>query len=78
MTAHVAPPTKRQAWNALEVHYRKVQALHLRTLFADDPKRGERMTAQAVGIYLDYSKKPRHRRDPHAPPSTGRGIRPPG
>jgi glucose-6-phosphate isomerase len=56
MTAHVAPLTKRQAWNALEVHYKEVRELHLRNLFAADPKRGERMTAEAVGIYLDYSK----------------------
>src|SRR6201993_4668355 len=44
------------AWKALEAHYAKVRELHLRQLFADDPKRGERMTAEAVGLYLDYSK----------------------
>ena len=44
------------AWKALEAHYPKVRELHLRNLFADDPKRGERMTAEAVGIYFDYSK----------------------
>jgi glucose-6-phosphate isomerase len=48
--------TKRAAWQALEIHYPKVRELHLRNLFADDPKRGERMTAEGVGIYLDYSK----------------------
>ncbi len=50
------PLTKRPAWKALAAHYEKVRGLHLRELFADDPKRGERMTTEAVGIYLDYSK----------------------
>jgi glucose-6-phosphate isomerase len=50
------PLTKRKAWKALQTHYDKVRALHLRKLFADDPKRGERMTAEAVGLFLDYSK----------------------
>ena len=44
------------AWKALEAHYPKVRELHLRKLFADDPKRGERMAVEGVGIYLDYSK----------------------
>src|SRR6201982_3501927 len=44
------------AWNALTAHYRNVRELHLRKLFADDPTRGERMTIDAVGLYLDYSK----------------------
>src|SRR5215467_4325791 len=44
------------AWKALESHYKKVRKLHLRKLFADDPARGERLTASAVGIELDYSK----------------------
>jgi glucose-6-phosphate isomerase len=48
--------TKLAAWQALEAHYPKVRQLHLRQLFADDPKRGEHMTAEAVGIYFDYSK----------------------
>src|SRR5437867_4196254 len=56
MTAQIAPLTERQAWKALEAHYRKVRDLHLRKLFADDLRRGERMTAEAVGLYLDYSK----------------------
>jgi glucose-6-phosphate isomerase len=50
------PLTKRKAWKALQTHYDKMRALHLRKLFADDPKRGERMTAEAVGLFLDYSK----------------------
>jgi glucose-6-phosphate isomerase len=48
--------TKRTAWKALEIHYKRMRELHLRNLFRDDPTRGERMTAQAVGLYLDYSK----------------------
>ena len=50
------PLTQRAAWRALENHLEKVRQLHLRTLFADDLKRGERLTADAVGVYLDYSK----------------------
>jgi len=56
MTKQIAPLAERQAWNALEAHYKNVRELHLRKLFADDPKRGERMTAEAVGLYLDYAK----------------------
>ena len=52
----IEPLTKRKAWKALQTHYKKIQELHLRNLFADDPKRGERMTAEAVGLFLDYSK----------------------
>src|SRR5262245_53695803 len=48
--------TARQAWNALAAHHQNVRELHLRKLFADDPRRAERMTAEAVGLYLDYSK----------------------
>ena len=44
------------AWQALADHYETVRDLHLRKLFADDPTRGERMTAEAAGVYLDYSK----------------------
>jgi glucose-6-phosphate isomerase len=50
------PLTKHKAWHALQAHYNKIRELHLRNLFADDPKRGERMTAEAAGIFLDYSK----------------------
>ncbi len=56
MTAVLQPVTTRPAWQALEAHYQKIKAAHLRQLFADDPKRGERMSAEAAGIYLDYSK----------------------
>ncbi len=54
--ARIPPLTRRKAWKALEAHYREVRQLHLRNLFADDPDRGERLTVEAVGIYLDYSK----------------------
>ena len=56
MTEALAPLTQRAAWKALEAHYKKIRKLHLRKLFAKDPHRGERLTAEAVGIYLDYSK----------------------
>lgn len=50
------PLTKRKAWKALTTHFNKVRELHLRDLFAQDPKRGERMTLEAAGLHLDYSK----------------------
>ncbi len=56
MAAGIKPLTKRPAWKALQAHYKKARELHLRDLFAEDPKRGEHMTAEAVGITLDYSK----------------------
>jgi glucose-6-phosphate isomerase len=56
MPAQIVPLTERQAWKGLAAHYDNIRELHLRKLFADDPKRGERMTAEAVGLYLDYSK----------------------
>ena len=56
MTAGIAPLTSRPAWKALQSHHQKVRDLHLRDIFAGDPRRGERLTAEAVGIYLDYSK----------------------
>jgi glucose-6-phosphate isomerase len=48
--------TQRPAWKALEAHCQAIKGMHLRQLFADDPKRGERFTAEAAGLYLDYSK----------------------
>ena len=44
------------AWKALSAHFQKIDRLHLRELFAQDPKRGERLTVEAAGLYLDYSK----------------------
>ena len=48
--------TRRSAWKALSAHYKQVREVHLRQLFADDPKRGERFTTEAAGIFFDYSK----------------------
>src|ERR1700745_289504 len=61
MAASPQPQVKKQAikqsaWKALASHYKTVSKLHLRQLFADDPKRGERLTVEAAGLYLDYSK----------------------
>jgi glucose-6-phosphate isomerase len=56
MKAATTSLTGRSAWKALETHYQRIQNVHLRQLFADDPKRGERLTAEAVGLFLDYSK----------------------
>jgi glucose-6-phosphate isomerase len=56
MNTHVLPLLERPAWAALQNHHRQIAALHLRKLFADDPERGERLTLEAAGIYLDYSK----------------------
>ena len=50
------PLRERKAWQALERHYAEISGTHLRDLFAGDPGRGERLTAEAAGIYLDYSK----------------------
>src|SRR5882672_2914954 len=50
------PLSERPAWKDLEAHFKKVRKQHLRQLFAADPERGQRMTAEAAGVYLDYSK----------------------
>jgi glucose-6-phosphate isomerase len=50
------PLRERKAWQALQRHYDEIGGRHLRDLFAEDPGRGERLTAEAVGLYLDYSK----------------------
>jgi glucose-6-phosphate isomerase len=50
-----APPND-AAWAALEAHAESIRTVHMRDLFAQDPSRGERLTAEAAGIYLDYSK----------------------
>src|SRR6266567_2683604 len=55
-TTNFVPLTQRPAWHALEEHYQKMRDVHLRTLFTNDPQRGERFSAEALGIYLDYSK----------------------
>jgi glucose-6-phosphate isomerase len=56
MAGAMTPLTQDPAWRALESHYEKVRDAHLRELFARDPTRGERMTAEGAGLYLDYSK----------------------
>jgi len=60
MTGDKAPKTQllttRSAWQALDQHYRKIGSVHLRSLFAEDPARGERLAVEGAGIYLDYSK----------------------
>jgi glucose-6-phosphate isomerase len=50
------PLRSRPAWSALTQHYEKIRDIHLRDLFASDPTRGERMSAEAAGLYLDYAK----------------------
>lgn len=50
------PRTRNTTWSARASHHKTVSKLHLRQLFADDPKRGERLAVEAVGLYLDYSK----------------------
>ncbi len=56
MASTVNSLTQRGAWKALAAHYRTARKWHLRELFANDPQRGERMTAEAAGLFLDYSK----------------------
>ena len=56
MTASNPFLTDRPAWKALQAHHREIGELHLRRLFADDPQRGERLTLEAAGLFLDYSK----------------------
>ena len=48
--------TELPAWQTLQAHFETIRHLHLRQLFADDPGRGERLTVEAAGLYLDYSK----------------------
>src|SRR5580692_463320 len=52
----VAPLPERKSWQALKRHHAEIAGLHLRELFAADSGRGARMTAEAAGLYLDYSK----------------------
>ena len=55
-TTSIPPLRERRAWSALEQHYQQIRGLHLRQLFADDASRGERLTAEGSGLFLDYSK----------------------
>jgi len=56
MKAAIKPLTRRAAWKSLAEHSKQVRKLHLRELFAQDARRGERFTAEAAGLFLDYSK----------------------
>jgi glucose-6-phosphate isomerase len=56
MKGNVKSLNQRKAWKALAAHHRKVGKLHLRELFGRNPSRGERFTAEAAGLFLDYSK----------------------
>src|SRR5437764_3446709 len=56
MRIAIKAPTSLPAWKALETHDEKMRDVHLRTLFSEDPARGTRMTVEAAGIFLDYSK----------------------
>jgi glucose-6-phosphate isomerase len=56
MKSTIKPLAQRPAWKALAAHHKKIKGLHLKKLFAADPKRGERMTVEAAGLFLDYSK----------------------
>src|SRR5918994_3193195 len=57
LSAQESPPLReRDAWKALEAHHGEIRDRHLRDLFAEDPARGERLTAEGAGVYLDYSK----------------------
>ena len=56
MSKTILPLTKRPAWKALAAHHKKIQGVHLRKLFASDPKRAEKFSTKAAGLFLDYSK----------------------
>ncbi|HXC98569.1 MAG TPA: glucose-6-phosphate isomerase, partial [Verrucomicrobiae bacterium] len=56
MTTNIKPLIQRKSWKALQSHHAKTKKSHLRELFARDSKRGVRMTTEAAGLYLDYSK----------------------
>src|SRR5262249_29928453 len=56
MASATKTATELPAWKALAAHFQKIDRLHLRELFARDPQRGERLTVEAAGLYLDYSK----------------------
>jgi glucose-6-phosphate isomerase len=55
-TTNIKPLTQRPAWKALAAHHKQIQKLPLRKLFAEDAKRGQRFTAEAAGLFLDFSK----------------------
>jgi glucose-6-phosphate isomerase len=53
---HLPPPAQRPGWKALEAHAREMRGTHLKTLFATQPDRAERFSAEGAGLFLDYSK----------------------
>src|SRR4051812_10510454 len=55
-SAKVRPLTRGSAWKALQNHFKSIRDTHLRTLFEQDPQRGQRLTAEGAGLFLDYSK----------------------
>jgi len=55
-SAKARPLARRAAWKALQTHYKAIRDTHLRTLFEQDPQRGERFTVEGAGLFLDYSK----------------------
>src|SRR5215813_2754754 len=56
MKSAIKTLNRRPAWKALATHYKEISNWHLRDLFAKDAERGQQFTAEAVGVYLDYSK----------------------
>ena len=56
MNTVMTPTANRPAWKSLELHAQTMREVHLRSLFSDDPARGERLTAEGAGLFLDYSK----------------------
>jgi glucose-6-phosphate isomerase len=56
MTTATPALRERRAWMALPAHHASLRDVHLRTLFAEDPGRGERLAVEAAGLHLDYSK----------------------
>src|ERR1700723_438704 len=56
MKSTIKPLNLRPSWKALAAHHKQIQKLHLRKLFANDPKRGQRYSTTAAGLFLDYSK----------------------
>jgi glucose-6-phosphate isomerase len=56
MATKIKSLTQCAAWKALAAHHKQIQKLHLRKLFAKDPKRGQRFITEAAGLFLDYSK----------------------
>ena len=71
----IKPANQRAAWKSLAAHSKQIKKLHMRKLFADDAKRGERFTAEAAGLVSGLFKKPHHGQDAQAAAAIGQGIR---